>query len=78
MPESGRAKQISIGRERAIVEGLPQGRTIEEFAMAKGQMRSTKEKKKPKAEWNKKKKGGPVPQSSAVGQLQSAIGAKKA
>jgi hypothetical protein len=26
--------------------------------MAKGQMRSTKEKKKPKAEWNKKKKGG--------------------
>jgi len=41
--------------------------------MAKGQLRSTKEKKKPKAEWNKKKKGGPVPQSSAVtvGQLQS-------
>jgi hypothetical protein len=32
--------------------------------MAKGQMRSTKEKKKPKAEWNKKKKGGPA----AVGQ----------
>jgi len=28
--------------------------------MAKGQMRSTKEKKKPKAEWNKKKKGGPT------------------
>jgi hypothetical protein len=28
-------------------------------AMAKGQQRSTKEKKKPKAEWNKKKKGGP-------------------
>jgi hypothetical protein len=28
--------------------------------MAKGQMRSTKEKKKPKAEWNKKKKGGPA------------------
>jgi hypothetical protein len=25
--------------------------------MAKGQLRSTKEKKKPKAEWNKKKKG---------------------
>ena len=31
--------------------------------MAKGQMRSNKEKKKPKAEWNKKKKGGPVPPS---------------
>src|SRR5215510_3636292 len=29
-------------------------------AMAKGQMRSNKEKKKPKAEWNKKKKGGPT------------------
>jgi hypothetical protein len=26
--------------------------------MAKGQQRSAKEKKKPKAEWNKKKKGG--------------------
>ena len=25
--------------------------------MAKGQMKSNKEKKKPKAEWNKKKKG---------------------
>lgn len=31
--------------------------------MAKGQMRSNKEKKKPKAEWNKKKKGGPAPSS---------------
>ena len=28
--------------------------------MAKGQLRSSKEKKKPKAEWNKKKKGGPT------------------
>ena len=27
--------------------------------MAKGQMRGNKEKKKPKAEWNKKKKSGP-------------------
>jgi hypothetical protein len=36
------------------------------IAMAKGQMRSTKEKKKPKADWNKKKKGGPVPVSSAA------------
>jgi hypothetical protein len=39
--------------------------------MAKGQLRSSKEKKKPKAEWNKKKKGGPVPPSSTVGQLQA-------
>jgi hypothetical protein len=46
--------------------------------MAKGQLKSNKEKKKPKAEWNKKKKGGPAPQSSTVGQLQSAIGTKKA
>ena len=34
--------------------------------MAKGQMRSTKEKKKPKAEWNKKKKGGPTPSPFAL------------
>ena len=27
--------------------------------MAKGQMRGTKEKKKPKAEWNRKEKGNP-------------------
>jgi len=32
--------------------------TSREDAMAKGQMRSNKEKKKPKAEHNKKKKGG--------------------
>jgi hypothetical protein len=42
--------------------------------MAKGQMRSNKEKKKPKADWNKKKKGSPAPSSSTVGQLQSASG----
>jgi hypothetical protein len=42
--------------------------------MAKGQMRSTKEKKKPKAEWNKKKKGVPKPAPSAVGSLQSRSG----
>jgi hypothetical protein len=42
--------------------------------MAKGQLRSTKEKKKPKAEWNKKKKGGPAPPPSTVGQLQSTAG----
>ncbi|HMA71359.1 MAG TPA: hypothetical protein VKP67_07715 [Xanthobacteraceae bacterium] len=45
-----------------------------ELAMAKGQMRSTKEKKKPKAEWNKKRKGGPAPPPSTVGQIQSASG----
>ena len=38
--------------------------------MAKGQMRSSKEKKKPKAEWNKKKKGGPVPPSKTGGIAQ--------
>jgi hypothetical protein len=38
--------------------------------MAKGQMRSNKEKKKPKAEHNKnnKKKGGPAPSPFAAGQ----------
>ncbi len=45
--------------------------------MAKGQMRSTKEKKKPKAEWNKKKKGGPMPAPSAVGSSLAKAGQKK-
>ena len=36
--------------------------------MAKGQQRGTKEKKKPKAEWNKKKKGSPAPLSTNSGQ----------
>jgi hypothetical protein len=38
--------------------------------MAKGQMKSNKEKKKPKAEWNKKKKGG----APAGGQAQAKPG----
>jgi hypothetical protein len=33
--------------------------------MAKSQLRSTKEKKKPKAERNKKKQGGPTPTTYA-------------
>jgi len=41
--------------------------------MAKGQMRSNKEKKKPKAEWNKKKKGGPTVSPFALAQAQSRI-----
>ena len=38
--------------------------------MAKGQMRSNKEKKKPKADWNKKKKGGATPSPFASMQGQ--------
>ena len=38
--------------------------------MAKGQMRSNKEKKKPKAAHNLKKKGGAAPTPFAVGQAQ--------
>jgi hypothetical protein len=38
--------------------------------MAKGQMRSNKEKKKPKADWNKKK-GAANPSPFASGQAQS-------
>jgi hypothetical protein len=34
--------------------------------MAKGQMRSNKEKKKPKADKNKKQKGGPAPSPFAA------------
>jgi hypothetical protein len=44
--------------------------------MAKGQMRSNKEKKKPKAEWNKKKKGGPVPASQGAAKPQNLFGKK--
>ena len=33
------------------------GESIREKVMAKGQARSNKEKKKPKADWNKKQKG---------------------
>jgi hypothetical protein len=42
--------------------------------MAKGQMRSNKEKKKPKAERNKKKKGGPTPPSFSAGQSPIKLG----
>jgi hypothetical protein len=44
------------------VRRLNQGR----IAMAKGQMRTTKEKKKPKAEAGKKKKAAPVSLTSAT------------
>jgi hypothetical protein len=40
----------------------------QEEAMAKGQMRSNKEKKKPKQDKNKKPKGGPAPSPFAAGQ----------
>lgn len=44
--------------------------------MAKGQMRSNKEKKKPKADKNKKKKGGAARSSPfAAGQGQGTPGA---
>jgi hypothetical protein len=40
------------------------------LVMAKGQMRSNKEKKKPKQDKNKKDKGGPAPSPFAPGQSQ--------
>jgi len=45
--------------------------------MAKGQMRSNKEKKKPKAEWNKKKKGGPTLSPFAQARAEIQPSAKK-
>jgi len=42
--------------------------------MAKGQMRSNREKKKPKAEHNKKKKGGPAPALSPFASGQQGQG----
>jgi hypothetical protein len=47
------------------------------IAMAKGQMKSNKEKKKPKADWNKKKKGGAAPSPFAAGQPATSSGGKK-
>jgi len=37
--------------------------------MAKGQMRSNKEKKKPKADHTKKRKGGPAPAPSPFARI---------
>jgi hypothetical protein len=49
-----------------------------EQAMAKGQQRSSKEKKKPKAAHNLKQKGGPVPPSrSGLGQPMPMPGSGK-
>jgi hypothetical protein len=56
------------GASQAELRQANQGRS----PMAKGQMRSTKEKKKPKAENAKKKKSAPTPLTS------SAVGTKKA
>jgi hypothetical protein len=54
--------------------------TNREDVMAKGQMRPPKEKKKPKADHNQKKKGGPAPSAFATspspGQPGSAFGKK--
>jgi hypothetical protein len=44
------------------------------MVMAKGQMRSNKEKKKPKQDKNKKK-GGPIPSPFAAGQNPGQPGA---
>ncbi len=45
--------------------------------MAKGQMRSSKEKRKPKADKNKKKKGVAVPPSAGQGKPALHIGEKR-
>ena len=55
--------KLQFGRARAITITGPESET----AMAKGQMRGNKEKKKPKAEWNKKKKVGPAPSPFGAG-----------
>jgi hypothetical protein len=54
-------REFALESHRAQQLGSPSHPRQQEDAMAKGQMRSSKEKKKPKAEWNKKKKGGPAP-----------------
>jgi hypothetical protein len=52
------------------VVSWPATTTERRLAMAKGQMRSNKEKKKPKQDKNKKDKGGPAPSPFAPGQSQ--------
>ena len=61
----------ACNRRGVALESLPPltgSEAIKEDAMAKGQMRSNKEKKKPKADHNKKKKGGAPTSPFAVGQ----------
>src|SRR5499426_2968691 len=65
------ARGASIPPPLAHARASQHGRNV----MAKGQMRSNKEKKKPKAEWNKKKKGGPAPSPFAAVQGQAKPGA---
>jgi hypothetical protein len=58
------------GEPEVHFAGKRYGSTIKplEDAMAKGQMRSNKEKKKPKQDKNKKHKGGSAPSPFAAGQ----------
>jgi len=61
----------SAGRLERLCTHPPMDKLADrESVMAKGQMRSNKEKKKPKAEWNKKKRA-PNPSPFALGQAQS-------
>jgi hypothetical protein len=55
-PLAPRAAQRFNPVRRSHARANQYGRKV----MAKGQIRSNKEKKKPKAEWNKKKKGSPA------------------
>jgi hypothetical protein len=65
---------VTLGAQRTLPP------TKREDVMAKGQMRPPKEKKKPKADHNQKKKGGPAPSSFAAspgpGQPGSTFGKK--
>ncbi|HLN10950.1 MAG TPA: hypothetical protein VK281_18605 [Xanthobacteraceae bacterium] len=65
------AKSASIGGASCYPD-RPQAKQAETIAMAKGQLRGNKEKKKPKADWNKKKKGAPAPSSLAAGSAAAA------
>ena len=62
----------AVARRAAFVLTLGPSQTdTEEDVMAKGQMRSNKEKKKPKAAQNEKRKGAPAATSSGFAGMQA-------
>jgi hypothetical protein len=63
------ARPLPVPRAKAQNAGCIVAARTQGIVMAKGQMRSNKEKKKPKADKNQKK-GGPAPSPFTQGQGQ--------
>ena len=71
--QTSHAIMAIAGRAVTAMPQVAECQAGREVVMAKGQMRSSKEKKKPKAEWNKKKKGGAAPPPSGQPQPVSSL-----